>query len=180
MDQDTSSGSNKPKRQRKVEKSKLDIPKELKADQRRYLVRRISAVFDPKIGGIRAELASISCNSRDKQRQRRRELAMEWLKSCFEGLPKTPRGATLVQNISSGDIVYELVELTEAEVERVEAQWGDRGRLLGEALLLAQAERNKIADKVLIFRDPAAFVDLEACEERDYVVMAGPSQPPEG
>ncbi len=160
----------------RVAASKLPVPESLKVDQRRYLVKRIESVFTPRINSLGKEAQLNDWGQRsqveEKQKERRAELALEYLTSCEAGAPKVPTGAQLMVQRFKNMSVTQLIDLTPAEDAKIAARWGNHRSVLQDALLMIQRDRKMIADKILIFRDPSAIADLDRCETTDYMALA--------
>lgn len=110
----------------RVTESKLKVPETLKIDQRRYLVKRISAVFDQRLRDVHEKIRYSSHTDPvgDALSARRGELGLQYLASCEAGEPKAPYGCSVSSRQRTRRTeVYELVTLSQAEEGKIRLKY---------------------------------------------------------
>ena len=164
---------------RKIKPSKKSIPQVLRLDQRRYLTKRVDSVFGPKIAEVSRQL-SVDTTEGDRNGLAT-EMIMETLRDLFAAVASGRAGDrkwSLDSRIVAGEFrfntdVGRIIQLTPEQRREIAERFPQRDReALREALLLIQNDRKTILDKILIFQDPSAITDLDACEKIDYLKIA--------
>ncbi len=164
---------------RKIKPSKKSIPQVLRLDQRRYLTKRVDSVFGPKIAEISRQL-SVDTTEGDRNNLAT-EMILETLRELFLAISNRRADNfkwSLDSRIVAGEFrfntdVGRIIQLTPEQRREIAERFPQQDReALREALLLIQNDRKTISDKILLFQDPSAIADLDACEKIDYLKIA--------